>query len=267
MSQTQSKDGLIVQYLNSRVYELMCDTATGKTTCLYKQYNNALPVLGLVGERHYRTSYKQIVERFTDYFKTTNEPVKFMRGYPLVDKPVGTSADDNERRTVDEDWVGEYTIYFGWAIEERRDDPNKPIVVKGDTSPEAIDAARTKALTPYTVIVPFVFVLPVTNYFSWEIRQCHVPEGSVTYYDSTKQEQNPADNDELAAMPLDPTAPIVSPEDRDHIQDICATIDRLLHDGKDPNDTELIVKTLNAEWCHDVGAYHRLMSKFALPQD
>lgn len=257
--------GFVVQYLNSRVYEVEIDDATKNTNSLIKQTNNTIPVIGYRMERRPDVCYDELVKEFEEMFKDSEEPLWKMRGYPLTDKFVGVSADMDHRITVDPDQKCNYTIIYGWTVEQRRHDPNKPIIVQGDTSPEAIAKARADALKPYTVTRPFLLVFPESDRMMFDITVTHAPQGAVTHWDSTKQEQAPTDG-ELEAIPSDPLSPLatMTAEDRLRLDQVNETLARMMQNKQDVHDLKLVVKELNQEWCQTPEEFQKFMQKFAI---
>lgn len=259
--------GFEIQYINSRVYEITLDEATGKTNSLFKQINTAIPVVGYQMYRRYDVCFNDLVKEMEEAYKDASEPLWVMRGFPLMDQPVGISADMDDRPIVTPDQITNYTVITGWCVETRRQDPHIPVIVKGDTSPEAISRARAEALTPYSVTRPFLLAFPESQRYMFEIRVSHVAEGAVTRWDSSKHEVAP--DSDLEAMSLDPLAGTLSAEESKQRNQICEAIERVIQRGKSPADADLVVQEINDDWCQAPRDLFAVLDKYqiVLPPD
>ena len=177
--------------INTGVYEVSVDTATGKTGKLMKQLNPPILCTSFAASRQMNVTYEQIVAKAKEIFAGETEPLKEFRLYPLM----------LDQLVKDPDYVAEtdavnYTVICGYALEERKDNPNKPIIAPTDE--EGRTKAVEEALKPKIVMVPFVLAAPEDPRYMFYISYDFTPPGAVREWDSSVKEEDPLLNQDTA---------------------------------------------------------------------
>lgn len=170
--------------INTGVYEVSVDTATGKTGKLMKQLNPPILCTTFTASRQMNVTYEQILAKAKEIFAGETEPLKEFRLYPLM----------LNQLVKDPDYVAEtdavnYTVVCGYALEERKADPNKPIIAPTDE--EGRTKAVEEALKPKIVMVPFVLAAPEDPRYMFYISYDFTPPGAVREWDSSVKEEDP----------------------------------------------------------------------------
>lgn len=219
--------------LNTAVYELMCDKSKGDSKPLFKQTNNTILCHGVHVVRRVNVTYNAILEEVKALFGDDAENLKELHVYPLM----------TDQLIKDKDWVSEedvrnYTIAYGYMLEERKPNPEKPIVAPDDI--EGRTKAVEDALRPYIVRIPFLLAAPEDPRYMFYISLDWTPAGAVSEWDSSKVEHAP-DTDEL--IPSDSSVAHISPEDIELQRKVRASIEEQIEahlvDGKLPEDFSL----------------------------
>lgn len=231
--QLYTADKIALVTLRSCVYELTLDKATGEAHPLYKQVNNPVLVAGYHLYRRPQTTFNAIREEVSKLFTEAHEPLREFCFYPLLTNQAVKNPD-----SVDENDTCNYTVLYGYFLEERKHDPNKPVVVENNQ--EAIEKAVTDALTPYYVLVPFVMAIPEDPRFMFNLSFDHTPDGAVSEYDSSKHEVAPTDD---TVIQSNGAGTFISPEDIELHRKIRACMEKqasvaefMSADGKLPED-------------------------------
>lgn len=177
--------------INTGVYEVSVDTATGKTGKLMKQLNPPILCTSFAASRQMNVTYEQIVTKAKEIFAGETEPLKEFRLYPLM----------IDQLVKDPDYVAEtdavnYTVVCGYALEERKADPNKPIIAPNDE--EGRTKAVEEALKPKIVMVPFVLAAPEDPRYMFYISYDFTPPGAVREWDSSVKQEDPLLNQDTA---------------------------------------------------------------------
>ena len=229
-------DQMSVMSLNSAVYELTVDKATGKTNHLFKQRNNTILCFGIHTYRRLKTTYTAIKEEVSKLYAGYPEPLKEYHVYPLLVDQLVKNPD-----SVDENDVCNYTVVYGYCVEERHPDPSKPIVAPND--PEGRQKAVEAALKPYYVQVPFLMAVPEDPRYMFYVSLDFTPQGAVTEWDSSIKQEDPFLNKDDEKIQSDTSRAYISPEDLTLQAKIRAEMDKqittsttLTVDGKLPDD-------------------------------
>lgn len=188
----------VPQYLLCNVYECTKDQFTGKIDYHMKQENTPIPVLDVT---IYRNAVADSPNNIVAHYKSILESnagrdveLKVLSAYPLRPQ----FEDWNDQKLFGE---GRYTVVQGTMIEQRKRNPDQPIIIReGQSKSEEI----RKALTPEEVAVPFILLIPETPQFMYDLKICHTPETAVTVWDSSKKETDPLLNEEQTQIPIDP---------------------------------------------------------------
>lgn len=177
--------------INTGVYEVSVDTATGKTGKLMKQLNPPILCTSFAASRQMNVTYEQIVAKAKEIFAGETEPLKEFRLYPLMLNQLVKDPD-----YVAETDVVNYTVICGYALEERKANPNKPIIAPTDE--EGRTKAVEEALKPKIVMVPFVLAAPEDPRYMFYISYDFTPPGAVREWDSGVKEEDPLLNQDTA---------------------------------------------------------------------
>lgn len=141
----------------------------GTVSRLCEQNNNPFTVTEYTVRDHTDSSAKELKEYYT---KLINEKYPDQLEYTtwFVTHPVSNSDDTSKY---------DYTVLFGTQIQEKYRDPNEPIIIIGDTSPEARARAQYEASLPFMVISPIVLMMPKTETTSFDLVLTHLSETAV----------------------------------------------------------------------------------------
>ena len=208
--------------VRSCVYELPYDNATGDTHPLYKQINTPMLVAGYHKYRRPHTTFKAILEEVSKLYGEGVE-LKQYHLYPLIPNQPVKNPD-----TLDENDEFNYTVMYGYTLEERRNDPKEPILVRSD---EDATKAVEEALTPYYVLVPFVLAMPEDKRFMYNISFDYTPISAVNEYDSSKKETVPEPEEELPIQ-ANSQGTFISPEDLVLHRKIRECMEQQAHDAE-----------------------------------
>ena len=220
-STEENKGHMHIQHLNSCVYELTVDKE-GNTKHLFKQHNNAIPVIGVVIERRHDTTFNELRAEILEKFQNhARESVKVMPAYPLNE----TNLDSK----------GDFTLIYGWLVEYRKNDPNQPIAVPVDDQ-EGYDAAMRAALMPYLVSVPFMLAFVETENFMFDVSLSHIPSGAITEVEDVEQVAD--ETGDAFPVGLDPSHPFLSPEDTKYLRDIGHRINKFVFENPKVSEEE-----------------------------
>lgn len=219
-------DEIIIEHLNSTVYELMRDTSNGQVKMLAKQTNNDILATSLHMEQRKQTTMAKLKEEFETFFMDHPEELKIMRGYPL-------------REDRNEDKVFDFDIVYGTAIRIVRPTPdrNRVVVVPEGATQEEITRIKQERLQPYPVEYPFILAMPKTDNLMYEISINHTPQGAITDFDSTENIPAPEPTEEnVPNIPLDINGYSIS-NDEFKLRVIVAAYHSLLEEAmkKDPS--------------------------------
>ena len=182
-------------WFENKVYEVVKDTNKNTYKPLNKQTNGPWVLLGYQVERRIGESYNQIADWFENAFKEQAKQkgvhTKIMHAYPLKED--------------DFDKAMNFTIIYGWKIEQRKRDPNKPVVIPGELSHEEVLQARMDSLKPIELAIPFLLALPETDRYMFDYKFSYTPDTAIVEYDSSKHERDPFLDMDESIFSTDPT--------------------------------------------------------------
>ena len=194
--------------MNIAVYELTRDQATGETKPSFKQTNNSYQVRSYYATVARDVTYNELKERVLEALAVDAKDLRELQIYPLM---VNQYIKDPDY--VSEDDKRNYQYAYGYLVEERKPDPNKPIVAPTDLEGRA--KAVEEALKPYYVHVPFIMAAPYDRRFMSYISFDYTPEGAVIEFDSSKHERDPHLDQDETIIQSDITRVQISAEDRE----------------------------------------------------
>lgn len=257
--------------INTGVYEVSVDTATGKTGKLMKQTNPPLLCTSFAASRQMNVTYEQIVAKAKEIFAGEVEPLKEFRLYPLM----------VDQLVKDPDYVAEtdevnYTVILGYALEERKANPNKPIIAPSDV--EGRTKAIEDALKPKIVMVPFVLAAPEDPRYMFYISYDFTPPGAVREWDSSVKQEDPLLNQETTeGNPLinDTTEMAhISPEDIELYNKIRSTMGDYIEKCRtgaipvqDPNNLDNVMNMVATQLSITKDEIHRVLRLFEIPMN
>lgn len=260
---------LSVITLHTGVYEVSVDTATGKTGKLMKQSNPPILCTTFTAARHMGVTYEEILAAAKRSFTHETEPLKEFQLYPLMVNQL----------VKDPDYVAEtdrmnYTVILGYAVEERKADPRKPIVAPADV--EGRTKAVEEALTPKLVLVPFVLAVPEDPRYMFYISYDFTPPAAVREWDSSVKEEDPLLNqDSTEGNPMfnDSTELAhISPNDITLYNQIRDTMNKFLEKCRsgeipvaDPNRPDHVLENVASQLDISVDEVQRCLRLFEIP--